>query len=115
MEYIGNYSHWIKDEWIEYLLTNNGTPRPKTTNENPDSEEFRKATEAGYDLTQIYWYHYTNTNNTFHLPLEIPFDNHLSHIWWFIKMTPGQFMPMHRDPHAIEEKNVKRYWMALQD
>ena len=115
MIYIGNYSHWIKDEWIEYLCNNDGTLRPKTTKENPDSQEFRIATAAGYDLSKTYWHHYTNTNNTFPLQLELPFANDHSHIWWFIKMTPGQFMPMHKDPHAVEEQDVKRYWMALQD
>jgi hypothetical protein len=115
MIYIGNYKEWIQQEWIDYLLTTNGTLRPKTTSENPDSEEFRVATSVGYDLSKTYWHHYTNTNNTFTLPLELPFDNNKNHIWWFIKMSPGQFMPMHKDPHAVAEKNVKRYWMALQD
>lgn len=115
MVYIGNYSNWIRDEWIDYLLKNEGIPRPKTTSENPDCEEFRIATQAGYDLSKIYWYHYTNTTNTFPLPVEIPFEKNRDHIWWFIKMMPGMFMPMHRDPHAVDEKNVRRYWMPLQD
>jgi hypothetical protein len=115
MQYIGNYANWIQQEWINYLLSTDGTPRPQATHENPDSPEFRKATSVGYDLTKIYWYHYTNTNNTFPLPLEIPFEQNRKHIWWFIKMNPGMFMPMHKDPHAIEETNVKRYWIALQD
>jgi len=113
MKYIGNYSSWIKDEYIDYLLNNDGTPRPKTTSENPDTEEFRMATEAGYDLSQTYWYHYTN--NTFPLSVTIPFDSEKNHMWWFIKMKPGMFMPMHKDPHTVEETNCKRYWMALQD
>ena len=115
MKYLGNYSDWIQQEWIDYLMNNPGSARPQNTKENPDSPEFRKATSVGYDLTKIYWYHYTNTNNTFPLPLEIPFEKERKHIWWFIKMNPGMFMPMHRDPHAVEEINVKRYWIALQD
>jgi hypothetical protein len=115
MQYIGNYTNWIQQEWIDYLLSNDGTPRPQTLSENPDSPEFRKATSVGYDLSKIYWYHYTNTNNTFPLALDIPFEKDRKHIWWFIKMNPGMFMPMHKDPHAIEETNVKRYWIALQD
>lgn len=115
MNYIGNYSDCIKQEWIDYLLTTDGTPRPATTKENPDTEEFRIATAAGYDLSATYWYHYTNTNNTFPLTVEIPFDSNKNHIWWFIKMNPGMFMPMHKDPHAVGEPHVKRYWMALQD
>ena len=57
MIFVGNYSEWIQQEWIDYLLAHDGTPRPKTTEENPDSPEFRKATEVGYDLTKTYWYH----------------------------------------------------------
>jgi hypothetical protein len=29
-------------------------------------------------------------------------------------MYPGQFTPMHRDPHTIDI-NCKRYWIPLQD
>jgi hypothetical protein len=115
MIYKGNYSSWIQDKWINYLLNNDGSPRPKTRSENPDSEEFRIATVAGYDLNNIYWYHYTSSNKTFPISLEIPFENERSNIWWFIKMNPGMFMPMHRDPHTEEEINCRRYWMALQD
>jgi len=115
MIYKGNFADWIDDRWIDYILNNPGTLRPKTTSENPDCEEFRQATAAGYDLTKTYWHHYTNTNDTFPLAVELPFDNERNHIWWFIKMMPGMFMPMHKDPHAVEEKNCKRYWMALQD
>lgn len=113
MIYKGNYASWIKDEWVKYLLDNDGTPRPQTSGDNPDSEEFRIATAAGYDLSKTYWYHYTN--HTFPLTVTLPFDTDRNHIWWFIKMKPGMFMPMHKDPHAVEEKNCKRYWMALQD
>jgi hypothetical protein len=113
MIFIGNYCDWIQQEWIDYLLANNGTPRPRTTEANPDSPEFRKATSVGYDLTQTYWYHYDHKSS----PLKItpPINIDKNSMWWFIKMLPGQFMPMHKDPHTIEEKNVKRYWMALQD
>jgi hypothetical protein len=30
-------------------------------------------------------------------------------------MLPGNFMPMHVDPHTLYEKNSCRYWMPLQD
>lgn len=114
MNYVGNYTDWIKQEWIDYLLVNDGTLRPGG-GDNPDSEEFRKAKDRGYDLTKTYWHHFSNKS----CPLEIlpPFLLNEDFIWWFIKMTPGQFMPVHRDPHTYDSeiRNVKRYWMALQD
>ena len=116
MQFIGNYADWIKPEWIQYLLENNGTLRPKTSSENPDSEEFRIATSAGYDLTSTYWHHYCETSCS--LDITPPIDSDKGVMWWFIKMTPGQFMPMHRDPHVtvdLDKPNCKRYWMPLQD
>jgi hypothetical protein len=34
--------------------------------------------------------------------------------WWFSKLNPGDFFPMHVD-HFKTEKNVQRFWMACQD
>ena len=28
MKYVGNFSNWIEQEYIDYMLANNGTPRP---------------------------------------------------------------------------------------
>jgi len=115
MKYIGNYADWINIEWVHYLLNNEGTPRPKTTKANPDSPEFRKATSAGYDLTQTYWQHYDQDS----CPLTFipPFKTNGKLMWWFIKMLPGNFMPMHCDPHVTESGVIdcKRYWIPLQD
>lgn len=115
MQYIGNFKDWIKPEWVEYLLNNDGTPRPKTTGDNPDCEEVRMATSVGYDLTGTWWQHYCDTS----CPLQIvpPIHGDKEHMWWFIKMIPGNYMPMHRDPHVSEpdKTNVVRYWMPLQD
>jgi hypothetical protein len=115
MKYLGNFAEWIDPAVIEYLLAHDGTKRPGGGT-NPDSEEFRIATSVGYDLTNTYWHHYDDKST----PLKIipPFDNNKSCMWWFIKMTPGQFMPMHRDPHVTvdhEKHNCTRYWMPLQD
>lgn len=113
MKYIGNYSNWIRPEWVDYLLTHNGTPRPSTASENPDTEEFRIATQVGYDLSQTWWYHYSEKSCPLELIPPIPVDN--DYMWWFIKLLPGGMMPVHRDPHVLEKHNVTRYWMPLQD
>ena len=114
MKYIGNYADWINLDLIEFMKNNDGTARPGG-GANPDSEEFRKAREHGYDLTQTYWYIYES--NTLPFNITLPFDNRKDFIWWGIKMKPGNFMPIHRDPHTFDPElhSCKRYWMALQD
>jgi hypothetical protein len=114
MKYIGNFIDWITPKLIEYLLTHDGTRRPGG-GANPDSEEFRRATSVGYDLTKTYWHHYDDKSTTLQITPPIPVEGNV--LWWFIKMTPGQFMPMHKDPHVTETgyTNCTRYWMPLQD
>lgn len=114
MIFIGNYKEWIDQDLIKFMKNNNGTARPGGGT-NPDSEEFRKAKEHGYDLTQTYWYIYEK--NTLPFNISLPFENRVDFNWWGIKMNPGNFMPIHRDPHTFDPTyfNCKRYWMALQD
>lgn len=115
MKYIGNFRSWIKEEWITYLLNNDGIARPSTTKENPNSEEFRLGPSVGYDLTKTWWYHYSNSSCSLNITPPVEVENH--YMWWFIKLLPGGMMPMHRDPHVTEDEkyNLIRYWMPLQD
>jgi hypothetical protein len=114
MKYVGNFVDWIKQEYIDYMLANDGTPRP-AGGRNPDSEEFKKAKEHGYDLGQVYWYIFES--DTFPFDIQKPFNDGHEYLWWGIKMNPGNFMPIHRDPHTYDPSlyEVKRYWMSLQD
>jgi hypothetical protein len=114
MKFIGNYAEWINPDLVEFMKINDGTARPGG-GANPDSEEFRKAKEHGYDLNKVYWYIFEP--DTFPFDIKIPFDDQNEYMWWGIKMNPGNFMPVHRDPHTYDPKfySVKRYWMALQD
>ena len=112
MQYIGNYADWIKPDWIDFLLSSPGYPRPGG-GRNPDSEEFKRATAVGYDLTKTYWYIFEPEHLPFDVPPPFPVDG--GFLFWFIKMLPGNMMPMHKDPHAVREKNSKRFWMPLQD
>ena len=115
MQFLGNYQDWIKQEWVDYLLNNNGTLRPKTAEDNPDSQEFRMAAQVGYDLSSVWWQHYCETSCP--LKITLPIETDKDYMWWFIKMNPGNYMPMHRDPHVSEsdKSNCRRYWMPLQD
>jgi len=114
MKYVGNFSDWIKPEYIEYILNNPGTTRPGG-GPNPDVSEFKKAKEAGYDLSSTMWHIYES--HTFPFTVTLPFEHDGDFIWWAIKMTPGQQMPFHRDPHTSQTdfRDVKRYWMTFQD
>ena len=115
MEYIGNFASWIKQTWIDELLSSRGTARPKEGQQpnSPEmSEEYRKAIEAGYDPKAVYFYMFDKTN--FSQEIVPPFVTGNYH-WWITKMLPGQFMPVHVDPHTLYEKNSNRYWCPLQD
>ena len=115
MIYIGNYGSWIQQSWIDELLKNTGTARPKE-GKRPDSPEeeleYAKARAAGYKDDAVYFYMFDKHNTSF--DINPPFLKGNFH-WWITKMLPGNFMPMHVDPHTRYEKNSKRYWMPLQD
>jgi len=116
MKFVGNFKNWIDPKWIEFLKSNRGTARPKE-GQQPDSPEmeaeYARAKAAGYKDDAIYFWMFDSTN----FPFEIskpPFVKDNFH-WWFTKMLPGNFMPMHVDPHTLYQKNSNRYWIALQD
>jgi hypothetical protein len=112
MEYIGNYVDYINEEWINYIETYDGYPRP-SGGRNPDSEEFRQAGKKGYDLSSTYWYIYEGKE--FPYKVKPPFSVSGDFLFWFIKMKPSNIMPMHVDPHSMHLTNVSRYWMSLKD
>jgi hypothetical protein len=115
MKYIGNFRSWLDKDWLPFLLSNNGTPRPssgKTPNSSEEHAEYERARSAGYKDTDTYFYMFDKGN--FPFDVNPPFINGLYH-WWITKMLPGNFMPMHTDPHTLYEKNSNRYWIPLQD
>ena len=111
MQYLGNYADWIKPEWIDYLIANEGWLRP---GDGPvsDEEEYRKAAKAGWNTKGGYWHYY----NPRCCPLDIPCPIETTGVyeWWFVKFLPGDMMPMHKDVFAFPGQ-TKRYWMPLQD
>lgn len=115
MKYIDNFKDWINPDWVQELLSNRGTGRP-AEGQRPDSpemvEEYRKARQAGYKDDDIYFYMFDNKNVSFEIVP--PFVNGNYH-WWITKMLPGNFMPIHKDPHTMYQPNSKRYWMPLTD
>jgi|TARA_B110000908_G_scaffold3755_1_gene4906 hypothetical protein len=112
VKYIGNHN-FIQDEWLIELLNTEGQARPRDWPPAyaVESAEYARAEEAGYNLNAVNWWVYESQNVTFDLiPPWVTDDYH----WWITKLYPGQFMPMHTDPHT-HERDCKRYWVPLQD
>jgi hypothetical protein len=116
MIYIANYKDWIQDSWVEEVLNATGYGRPAEGKvpDSPEEEfEYQRARDAGYKDSEIYFYMFDKSNVSFEIP-KPPWIKNNFH-WWITKMNPGNFMPMHSDPHSIYEKDSKRYWVPLQD
>lgn len=112
MQFIGNFK-FINDCWITEVLSKEGQARPRDwpAINAVESEEYKKALEAGYDITAVHWWVYEKQDVSFNV--DLPFVKGDYH-WWITKLMPGQFMPMHSDPHTYDRK-CKRYWIPLQD
>lgn len=115
MEYIGNYRNWIQQNWIDEILSSQGTARP-SQGKKPDSPEeeieYQKSRNAGYKDTDTYFWMFDKNNVSFEI--DPPFTDKKFH-WWITKMLPGNFMPMHVDPHTLYQKSSDRYWIPFQD
>lgn len=112
MQYLGNYD-FIKDNWIFEILSKDGQARPRDwpASSAVESAEYARAEEAGYDLNAVHWWVYEKSNVSFDIiPPWVNGDYH----WWITKLYPGQFMPVHTDPHT-HERPCKRYWVPMQD
>jgi hypothetical protein len=113
MKYIGNYYSWIDPLWEHLILTRDGQARPRDWPPATavESAEYSKYEQAGYDLNAVNWWVYEYGD--IYINLVPPWTTGKIH-WWFTKMMPGQFMPMHTDPHT-HGNPCNRYWMPLQD
>jgi len=111
--YQGNYNNWIDPKWRELALKVKGQARPRDWPPSFATEvaEYKKAKDAGYDLSAVHWWVFEEEDLGIKIkPPWIKNDYH----WWITLMYPGQFMPMHTDPHANHQDCI-RYWVPLQD
>ena len=118
MKLIGNFKNWIQEEWIEEILSSRGDGRPAEGQKpnSPEMElEYLKAKQAGYKDDEIYFWMFDKNNTSFDIPRPPWIAENKKFHWWITKMLPGQFMPMHVDPHTLYEDNSERYWVPLQD
>lgn len=113
MKFIGNYKDWIDNSWLSYMIENDGFPAPckKIPEHEFENKIFNKFHNAGYNLNAEWSSFFEKENIPF--DIEMPVDNAV--LWWFIRQKPGQFNPLHIDQDEENTKNVKRYWMPLQD
>jgi hypothetical protein len=113
MKYLGNYIDWVENSWIDFVKNNVGKTFPKgqIPIDSYESQEFKAATDAGYDLDKVLWYVFEKDDTGFDI---VPTWTEKSTSWWITKLLPGQYMPMHRDPFT-QYRNCKRYWMPLTD
>lgn len=119
MKHVGNLKQMIDTGWIDAVvkevLSKDGMKRPREGGKPEGAEgeaEWQKALDAGYDPNGEYFQMFDESN----LDIEIPTFHTCgrSRHWWITKMMPGDFMPMHIDPHTKQEKNPDRFWIPLQ-
>lgn len=122
MKYIGNYNHWIKDEWINYITNNDGAniPRDYPSEERNSEGALKPFSNTGWSPTCVCCITYDKNNLPFKIELPTKFDDYdfdgCESEWWFVKFPCGMGQPIHQDydknPEAVE---LKRLWMPLQD
>lgn len=132
MEFIGNYRHWLKNEWLDYVIKNEGSPQPKYEFEKNDIMgaiergdraefcEYQKQYQAaGYDLTSSMYYVFDSSNFPFNIgipPWVTDYTEEITGTYYnLFKYNPGHILPMHSDRTTKFEKNCRRYWMSWKD
>lgn len=128
MDYLGNYKHLIKQEWIDLLLTSKGTPispwkdyKENEVEEKIDFDQLLTTSAEEQDLFVNGVYNdnlimaeiFTEENIPFNLDLG-ELNYLLTGDWWFVKQLPGQYMPIHRDTPLTHDEN-NRIWMPWKD
>lgn len=120
MKRIGNIRDLIDDKWLDDVLneamSKTGFLRPREGGKPAGAEgdaEWQKAIDAGYSPDAAYFQMFDKSNLETNIPIFHTCGR--SRHWWVTKMMPGDFMPMHVDPHTKQEKNTDRFWIPLQD
>lgn len=130
MKYLGNYSDWLKPEWVDYVLNNTGIEMPKTdfverdllgaiaAGDRAEFCEYQKKYEAaGYAHDSLLYYIFEEQNFPFEIPLPsfIELQEGQGYYWNLFKYNPGNLLPIHSDKVTKWEKNCHRYWMPWLD
>ena len=113
MQYVGNYGNIIKQEWVDFLLSNEGQLLPDDREclrpeFHPDNALMYK--KWGIE-NRAYWYKFETQDMPFTIPWPVDVTNNID--WWVVKQLPGQCVPLHYDPN--DESRTTRYVLMLQD
>jgi len=116
IKYIGNYSSWLDSSLVNYIIDNEGEPRPNfNTTDQRQLDTFQTWIDAGFDTSKISWQFHVLPE---HLPPNFKFKLPIEHSgdfgFWFSKLKPGDIFPLHVDT-VSDKKNYRRLWMACQD
>jgi hypothetical protein len=130
MKFIGNYSDWLKPEWVEYVLTHDGKEMPKfefeqngildaiARGERAEFCEYQKKYDAaGYKHDSLLYYIFEQDDLPFEitLPPFVKLKEGQGYYWNLFKYKPGHLLPIHSDRAAKFEHNCERYWMSWLD
>lgn len=130
MEFIGNYSDWLKPEWVDYVLTHEGKEMPKyefeqngilesvAKGERAEFCEYQKKYEdAGYKHNSLLYYIFEQEDLPFKitLPPFVKLKEGQGYYWNLFKYKPGHLLPIHSDRAAKFEHNCERFWMPWLD
>jgi hypothetical protein len=114
MRFVGNYRSWLDDEILDRIRQGTGERRPGKIEQGYQDQTLDRWKHAGYDLNKLGWEFFYNQHiGRDHIDLPIT-PGIKKYKWWFSKLNPGDFFPMHVD-HFKTETNVVRYWMACED
>jgi hypothetical protein len=122
MIFLGNYKDWISRDLLDTLISETGKKvpvwQPDKWKDHPTLDEFREKTRPGYSEKDYYFHQFNSASpelEKFDIDLnKLPIEENESY-WWFIKLYPGEFQPMHIDPQLVYAKSPQRYTLFLQD
>jgi hypothetical protein len=112
--YLGNYSHLIKSEWIDFFLAPGSGQLFPDDREclRPDFNDQNQAIHAAWDFKSCGgWYNFDMTIIPFSIPWPVALTNNYD--WWVVKQYPGQCVPYHYDP--CDPASTRRFIMPLDD
>ena len=115
MQFVGSYPDIIKQEWIDFLLTEQGHLLPNNREcLHPDSctdEQVITMHKIWGIENRAYWYKFDPADMPFTIPWPVQLTNNID--WWVVKQLPGQCVPLHYDPN--DQNKTVRYVLMLQD
>lgn len=119
MEYQPEFSKIIKQRLVEFDLIQRvlDCEYPELTCQDKiqDFDGIPRPVLDTPSMRQVFWTSYW-AGNLGMTPRDLDLPIETQYYWWLVKLEPGQFLPMHRDPAVLHSTEpVDRYWGMLQD